>query len=69
MKRIAIVVAAVTGIVAVPTVLAAGDSGAGSSAGTDAYELAHTVRSPIGPLYGPVQAGPPSSSSYGYLTK
>ena len=67
MKRIAIVVAAVTGVVAVPAVLAA-DAGEGQQ-GNSPYADAHLVKSPLGPLYGPVKAGPPSSTSYGYVTR
>ena len=67
MKRIAVVAVFVTCIVAVPTVVAA-DSG-GKASGADPYAQAHNVRSPLGPLYGPVQAGPPSSTSYGYITR
>jgi hypothetical protein len=67
MKRIAVIVAVVTGAVAVPAVVAAA---AGDGQGGDSpYENAHLVRSPLGTLYGPVQAGPPSSTSYGYVTR
>ena len=67
MKRIAIVAAVVTGIVAVPAVLAA--DGGNAQQGDSPYADAHLVRSPLGPLYGPVKAGPPSSTSYGYVTR
>jgi hypothetical protein len=46
--------------------LVAADSG-GSDTG--AYDQAHNVKSPLGPLYGPVQAGDDTSTSYGYLAK
>ncbi len=70
MKRTAIIVAVVTGIVAAPTAVWASASGSSGSTDTnDPYAHAHNVRSPLGPLYGPVQAGSPSSPSYGYLTK
>ncbi len=65
MKRIAIAAVTVTSIVAVPVVVAA-DSG-GQANGP--YAGAHNVSSPLGPLYGPVKAGPPSSTSYGYIAK
>ena len=64
MKRIAVIVAVVTGAVAVPAVVAAAGQG-----GDSPYENAHLVRSPLGTLYGPVRAGPPSSTSYGYVTR
>jgi hypothetical protein len=67
MKRIAIVAAVVTGVVASPAVLAA-DAGSGQSA-DNPYAKAHAVDSPLGPLYGPVQAGPSSSTSYGYISR
>ena len=67
MKRIAVIVSVVTGAVAVPAVVAAA---AGDGQGGDSpYENAHLVRSPLGTLYGPVRAGPPSSTSYGYVTR
>jgi hypothetical protein len=67
MKRIAILVAFVAGVVAVPVVLAA-DAGSGQD--TDSpYANAHVVGSQLGPLYGPVRAGPPSSTSYGYVSR
>ena len=67
MKRIAIVVVFATGIVAVPAVLAA-DAGDGKG-GDSPYADAHLVPSPLGTLYGPVRAGPSSSTSYGYVTR
>jgi hypothetical protein len=67
MKRMAVVAVFVAGIVAAPAVVAA-DSG-GKASGADPYAQAHHVSSPLGPLYGPVQAGPPSSASYGYITR
>jgi hypothetical protein len=67
MKRIVIVAAVVTGIAAAPAVLAAD---AGSRQGSDdPYANAHLVDSPLGTLYGPVHAGPPSSTSYGYVSR
>lgn len=67
MKRIVIAAAIVIGIAAAPTVLAAD---AGSGQGKDnPYADAHLVDSPLGTLYGPVHAGPPSSSSYGYVSR
>ena len=68
MKRIVIVAAIVTGIAAAPAVLAAD---AGSGQGTDSP---YAERPPAsirrsGTLYGPVHAGPPSSSSYGYVSR
>ena len=66
MKRIAMLTTVVIGIVAAPAVLAA-DSGSG---GADSpYADARFVGSPLGTLYGPVQAGPPSSTSYGYMPR
>src|SRR4029078_8528821 len=56
-----------TGVVAVPAVLAA-DAGDGQG-GDSPYADAHLVASPLGTLYGPVRAGPPSSTSYGYVTR
>jgi hypothetical protein len=67
MKRIAIVVAFAASVVAVPAVLAA-DAGDGKG-GDNPYADAHLVPSPLGTLYGPVRAGPPSSTSYGYVTR
>jgi hypothetical protein len=67
MKRILIVAAIVTGIAAAPAVLAA-DAGSGQRA-DDPYANAHAVDSPLGSLYGPVHAGPPSSSSYGFVSR
>jgi hypothetical protein len=64
-KRIAIVAVLVAGVVGAPALVAA-DSG-GSDTG--AYDQAHNVKSPLGPLYGPVQAGDDTSTSYGYLAK
>lgn len=69
MKRIAIVAVVVTGVVAVPAVVAADSGGQARGAETDPYGEAHNVDSPLGALYGPVRAGPPSSTSYGYITK
>jgi hypothetical protein len=66
MKRIAIAAVAVASIVAVPVVVAA-DSGGQANDGP--YAGAHNVSSPLGPLYGPVKAGPQSSTSYGYIAK
>lgn len=67
MKRMVILAALVIGIAAAPAVLAA-DSGNGQ--GSDSpYADAHLVDSQLGMLYGPVHAGPPSSSSYGYITR
>jgi len=51
----------------VPAVLAA-DAGDGNG-GDSPYADAHLVPSPLGTLYGPVRAGPPSSTSYGYVTR
>ena len=65
MKRIAMLAAVVVGVVAAPAVLAA-DAGSGADS---PYAKAHLVDSPLGTLYGPVQAGPPSSTSYGYLAR
>ena len=67
MKRIVIVAALVTGIAAAPAVLAA-DAGSAQDA-DNPYADAHAVDSPLGTLYGPVHAGPPSSTSYGYLSR
>lgn len=70
MKRIAIIAAVVTGIVAAPAVVVASDSdGKSDTTRNDPYELAHNVSSPLGPLYGPVQAGSASSTSYGYIAR
>lgn len=66
MKRIVIVAALVTGIAAAPAVLAAD---AGSQSTDNPYADAHLVDSPLGMLYGPVHAGPPSSTSYGYVSR
>ncbi len=67
MKRIVIAAALVIGIAAAPAVLAADE---GNGQGTDnPYANAHWVDSPLGTLYGPVHAGPPSSSSYGYVSR
>jgi hypothetical protein len=67
MKRIAMLTAVVVGVAAAPGVLAAD---AGKSQGADGpYATAHLVDSPLGTLYGPVQAGPPSSTSYGYISR
>jgi len=66
MKRIVIVAALVTGIAAAPAVLAAD---AGSQGADNPYVDAHLVDSPLGTLYGPVHAGPPSSTSYGYISR
>ena len=66
MKRIAIMAAVVIGVVAAPAVLAAD---AGSGAADNPYAKAHLVDSPLGTLYGPVQAGPSSSTSYGYIAR
>jgi hypothetical protein len=67
MKSIMILAALVIGIAAAPAVLAA-DTGSGQ--GSDSpYADAHLVDSSLGMLYGPVQAGPPSSSSYGYIPR
>ncbi len=68
MKRIAIAAVLAAGVVAVPAVVAADSSGQ-APADDGPYAQAHNVRSPLGPLYGPVKAGPPSSTSYGYLTR
>ena len=67
MKRIVIVATIVTGIAAAPAVLAA-DAGSGQGA-DNPYADAHMVDSPLGTLYGPVHAGPPSASSYGYVSR
>ena len=67
MKRIVIVAALVTGIAAAPAVLAA-DTGSGQGA-DNPYANAHMVDSSLGTLYGPVHAGPPSSTSYGYVSR
>jgi hypothetical protein len=67
MKRIVIVGALVVGIAAAPAVLAA-DTGSGQGADSP-YADAHAVDSPLGTLYGPVHAGPPSSTSYGYVSR
>jgi len=67
MKRIVIVAALVTGVAAAPAVLAA-DTGSGQGA-DNPYANAHAVDSPLGTLYGPVHAGPPSSTSYGYVSR
>ena len=67
MKRIAILVAVVVGVVGAPAVVAA-DAGGGQGS-DDPYARAHLVDSPLGTLYGPVQAGPPSSTSYGYIVR
>ena len=67
MKRYVILAAIVTGIAAAPAVLAA-DAGTGQG-GNNPYADAHLVDSPLGMLYGPVHAGPPSSSSYGYISR
>jgi len=66
MKRIAILAALVIGVVAAPAVLAAD---AGSEGADNPYENAHVVDSPFGTLYGPVHAGPASSTSYGYISR
>jgi hypothetical protein len=67
MKRILIVAVIATGVAAAPAVLAAD---AGSGQGTDdPYANAHLVDSPLGTLYGPVHAGPASSTSYGYVSR
>ena len=66
MKRIAVLAAAVVGVVAAPAVLAAD---AGSGASDSPYAKAQLVDSPLGTLFGPVQAGPPSSTSYGYVAR
>jgi hypothetical protein len=66
MKRIATLAAVVVGIAAAPAVLAAD---AGSGGADSPYAKAHLVDSPLGTLYGPVQAGPPSSTSYGYISR
>jgi hypothetical protein len=67
MKRMVILAALVIGAAAAPAVLAAD---AGSGQGSDSpYADAHLVDSSLGMLYGPVHAGPPSSSSYGYITR
>jgi hypothetical protein len=65
MKRIAIVVAIAAAAVGAPALVAA-DSGGDDSG---AYDQAHNISSPLGPLYGPVQAGNDSSTSYGYLAR
>jgi hypothetical protein len=67
MKRIMIVAAVAAGVVAAPAVLAA-DAGSGQDA-DNPYANAHAVESPLGPLYGPVRAGPSDSTSYGYLAR
>ena len=67
MKRIVIVAAVLTGIAAAPAVLAA-DAGSGQRS-DDPYADAHLIDSPLGVLYGPVHAGPPSSTSYGYISR
>jgi hypothetical protein len=66
MRRIAILAALAAAVVATPAVVAA-DSGGGQS--PDPYAQAGNVRSPLGPLYGPVQAGDASSTSYGYVSR
>ena len=66
MKRIAIVAVLATSIVAVPAVVAADSTGGASDS---PYAQAHNVGSPLGPLYGPVRAGPDSSTSYGYIAR
>lgn len=67
MKRTAILATLVIGIAAAPAVLTA-DAGTGQ--GPDGpYADAHLVDSQLGMLYGPVHAGPPSSSSYGYVPR
>ncbi|HEY7178417.1 MAG TPA: hypothetical protein VH305_04515 [Gaiella sp.] len=67
MKRIVIVAVLAAGVVAAPAVLAA-DGGSGQNA-DDPYVNAHAIDSPLGPLYGPVRAGPSDSTSYGYLAR
>lgn len=67
MKRIAALAAVVIGVVTAPAVLAA-DAGGGGGADSP-YAQAQLVDSPLGTLYGPVQAGPSSSTSYGYIAR
>jgi hypothetical protein len=67
MKRIVIVAVIVTGVAAAPAVLAA-DAGSGQGA-DNPYANAHLVDSSLGTLYGPVHAGPASSTSYGYISR
>jgi hypothetical protein len=69
MRRIAVIVGIVIGIVAWPAVVAAsGTSGQSpSNASTaDKYARAQTWNSSLGQLYGPVKAGP---ASYGFIPK
>jgi hypothetical protein len=65
MKRITIVVACAAVAVGAPALVAA-DSGGGDNG---PYDQAHTIQSPLGPLYGPVKAGADASTSYGYLSR
>ncbi len=66
MRRMAIVAVLVGAAVGVPAVVAADSGGGGAD---DPYAQAHNVRSPLGPLYGPVRAGDDSSTSYGYVAR
>ena len=69
MKRLVILATLVIGIAAAPVVLAA-DNDNGNGPGSDSpYADAHLVDSQLGMLSGPVHAGPPSSSSYGYVPR
>lgn len=63
MKRIAVIIGIVIGVVATPTMVAASGS---PRSNADKYDLAHTWNTPLGQLYGPVKVGP---SSYGFISK
>ena len=62
MKRIAVIVAIVLGVAATPAVVTASTSGA---AKPSTYAHAKSVKSPLGPLYGPVR----TESSFGFISK
>ncbi len=63
MKRLAVIVGIVIGIVAFPAMVAASGGAEGAA---DKYARAQTWNSPVGELYGPVQSGP---ASYGFIPK
>lgn len=66
MRRIAVIIGIVIGVVATPTMVAASGSNSQSRSNADKYDLAHTWNTPLGQLYGPVKVGP---SSYGFISK
>ena len=63
MKDVVVALAAIFAIVAGAT------GAAGSGGGDSPYELAHTWKTPLGEVYGPVHAGTETSASYGFVAR